>query len=42
MTIHPVTITATVIVVGLAALATWLVQRALRRRNGRAGNNVAQ
>jgi hypothetical protein len=42
MTIHPVTIPATIIVVGLAALTTWLVQRALRRRNGRPANDIAQ
>ena len=42
MTLHPVAVVATIVVLGIASLATWLVQRALRRRRGRAENDLAQ
>ena len=42
MTVHPVAVVATIVVLGLASLATWLIQRALRRRHGRAGSDLAQ
>lgn len=42
MTLHPPAVVATVLVLGLASLATWLIQRGLRRRRGPARNDVAQ
>lgn len=42
MTVQPVAVIGTVVVLGLASVITWLAQRALRRRRGPARNDLAQ
>ncbi len=41
--IHPVAVVGTVVVLGIAWLDTWLIQRSIRRhRGGPAANDTAQ